>query len=294
MLNLSPEVASALANKKPVVALESTIISHGLPRPRNLQVAQEVEAIVRETGATPATIAIIDGQIQVGLNDEQLHRIANDDSVIKASIRDLGVAQVKKLSAATTVAATAHIAGLAGIALFATGGLGGVHRGDDYDESADLIALAQTKIVIVCAGVKSILHVPATLERLETLSIPVLGYQTNRFPGFYLRDSGYALEHRVESPAEIAAIYLAGQEVKSHASIVVANPAPSELARDFHDQLLVAGLNAAHENQITGKAVTPFLLEFFHRESKGASLDVNVEIIKSNAKLAAAIALSLA
>lgn len=294
MLNLSPEVASALYNKKPVVALESTIISHGLPRPRNLQVAQEVEEIVRETGAIPATIAIIDGQIQVGLNDEQLHRIANDDSVIKASIRDLGVAQVKKLSAATTVAATAHIAGLAGIPLFATGGLGGVHRGDDYDESADLIALAQTKIVIVCAGVKSILHVPATLERLETLSIPVLGYQTHRFPGFYLRDSGYALEHRVESPAEIAAIYLAGQEVKSHSSIVVANPAPSELARDFHDQLLVAGLNAAHENQITGKAVTPFLLEFFHRESKGASLDVNVEIIQSNAKLAAQIAISLA
>ena len=184
MIRYSKEVAAAIAAKKPIVALESTIISHGLPRPRNLEVARDVEEIVRKAGATPATIAIIDGEILVGLEADQLIRIANDDSVVKASTRDLAILVATKRSAATTVAATGHIAAMAGITVFATGGLGGVHRGDGFDESADLRALSITPIIIVCAGVKSILDVAATLERLETLAIPVLGFQTNRFPGF--------------------------------------------------------------------------------------------------------------
>ena len=294
MIRYSKEVAAAIAAKKPIVALESTIISHGLPRPRNLEVAREVEEIVRKAGATPATIAIIDGEIHVGLEDDQLIRIANDDSVVKASTRDLAILVATKKSAATTVAATGHIAAMAGITVFATGGLGGVHRGDGFDESADLRALSITPIIIVCAGVKSILDVAATLERLETLAIPVLGFQTNRFPGFYLTDSGFELEHRVENVSEIALIWKerAGSNTSSSA-VVVTNPVKKELDRTLHDQLLRDGLALAEKEHITGKAVTPFLLEYFHRASNGASLDVNVDIIKSNSLLAAQIAIAL-
>ena len=294
MIRYSKEVAAAIAAKKPIVALESTIISHGLPRPRNLEVAREVEEIVRKAGATPATIAIIDGEIHVGLEDDQLIRIANDDSVVKASTRDLAILVATKKSAATTVAATGHIAAMAGITVFATGGLGGVHRGDGFDESADLRALSITPIIIVCAGVKSILDVAATLERLETLAIPVLGFQTNRFPGFYLTDSGFELEHRVENVSEIALIWKerAGSNTSSSA-VVVTNPVKKELDRTLHDQLLRDGLALAEKEHITGKAVTPFLLEYFHRASNGASLDVNVDIIKSNSLLAAQIATAL-
>ena len=199
VITFSKEVAAAIAAKKPIVALESTIISHGLPRPRNLAVAREVEEIIRAAGAVPATIAILDGKIHAGLESDQLERIANEDGVVKASTRDLAVLAATKKSAATTVAATAHIAAMAGISVFATGGLGGVHRGDGFDESADLRGLSLTPIVIVCAGVKSILDVHATLERLETLAIGVVGYKTNRFPGFYLTDSGFEIEHRVDS-----------------------------------------------------------------------------------------------
>ena len=294
MIRYSKEVAAAIAAKKPIVALESTIISHGLPRPRNLEVAREVEEIVRKAGATPATIAIIDGEIHVGLEGDQLIRIANDDSVVKASTRDLAILVATKKSAATTVAATGHIAAMAGITVFATGGLGGVHRGDGFDESADLRALSITPIIIVCAGVKSILDVAATLERLETLAIPVLGFQTNRFPGFYLTDSGFELEHRVENVSEIALIWKerAGSNTSSSA-VVVTNPVKKELDRTLHDQLLRDGLALAEKEHITGKAVTPFLLEYFHRASNGASLDVNVDIIKSNSLLAAQIAIAL-
>jgi pseudouridine-5'-phosphate glycosidase len=294
VIRYSKEVAAAIAAKKPIVALESTIISHGLPRPRNLEVAREVEEIVRKAGATPATIAIIDGEIHVGLEDDQLIRIANDDSVVKASTRDLAILVATKKSAATTVAATGHIAAMAGITVFATGGLGGVHRGDGFDESADLRALSITPIIIVCAGVKSILDVAATLERLETLAIPVLGFQTNRFPGFYLTDSGFELEHRVENVSEIALIWKerAGSNTSSSA-VVVTNPVKKELDRTLHDQLLRDGLALAEKEHITGKAVTPFLLEYFHRASNGASLDVNVDIIKSNSLLAAQIAIAL-
>ena len=294
MIKYSKEVATAIATKKPIVALESTIISHGLPRPRNLEVARDVEEIVREAGATPATIAIIDGEIHVGLEADQLIRIANDDSVVKASTRDLAILVATKKSAATTVAATGHIAAMAGISVFATGGLGGVHRGDGFGESADLRALSITPIIIVCAGVKSILDVAATLERLETLAIPVLGFQTNRFPGFYLTDSGFDLEHRVENVSEIASIWKQRAGVNtSNSAVVVTNPVKKELDRKLHDQLLHDGLALADKEHITGKAVTPFLLEYFHRASKGASLDVNVDIIKANSLLAAQIAIAL-
>ena len=294
MINYSAEVNAAKAAGLPIVALESTIISHGLPRPRNLEVAREVEAIVRQAGAVPATIALIDGVIHVGLEAHELERIANDDGVVKASTRDLAIIEATKKSAATTVAATSHIAHLAGISVFATGGLGGVHRGHSYDESADLIALAQTPIVIVCAGVKSILDVPGTLERLETFAIPVLGYGTNKFPGFYLTESGYEIEHRVDSVAEIAAIWSNRFELETdNRAIVVANPVVNQMDLALHDAILGAGLKAAQTNQITGKAVTPFLLEYFHTQSKGESLRVNIEIIKANSHLAALIAIAL-
>ena len=294
MIKFSAEVSAAKAAGKPIVALESTIISHGLPRPRNLEVALEVEAIVRSYGATPATIALIDGVIHVGLEPDQLDRIANDDNVVKASTRDLAIIVATLRSAATTVAATAHIAHIAGISVFATGGLGGVHRGHTYDESADLIALAETPIVIVCAGVKSILDVPGTLERLETFAVPVLGYGTTRFPGFYLTDSGYEIEHRVDSVAEIAAIWQNRVELKTDdRAIVIANPVVNQMDLKLHNDILESGLQSAAANHITGKAVTPFLLEFFHTQSGGESLRVNIDIIKANAQLAALIAIAL-
>ncbi|MCF8534599.1 MAG: pseudouridine-5'-phosphate glycosidase [Candidatus Nanopelagicaceae bacterium] len=294
-LVFSPEVAAALANNSPIVALESTIISHGLPRPSNLNVAREVEGIVREHGATPATIAILDGVVHIGLTDEQLVAIANRDDISKASSRDLAVLVASKKSAATTVAATAHLAALAGIKVFATGGLGGVHRGanESFDESADLTALSNLDITVVCAGVKSILDVGATLERLETLAIGLVGYQTTAFPGFYLTDSGFTIEHRVDSAAEIAAVIKARSAVgTNHAALLVANPVVKEMNRAKHDEILAGGLAAASGNGIIGKAVTPFLLEYFHTTSQGESLAVNIEIIKSNSALAADIAVA--
>ena len=294
MIKFSAEVSAAKAAGKPIVALESTIISHGLPRPRNLEVALEVEAIVRSYGATPATIALIDGVIHVGLEPDQLDRIANDDNVVKASTRDLAIIEATLRSAATTVAATAHIAHIAGISVFATGGLGGVHRGHSYDESADLIALAETPIVIVCAGVKSILDVPGTLERLETFAVPVLGYGTTRFPGFYLTDSGHEIEHRVDSVVEIAAIWQNRVELRTDdRAIVVANPVINQMDLKLHNEILESGLQSAATNHITGKAVTPYLLEYFHTQSGGESLRVNIDIIKANAQLAALIAIAL-
>ena len=294
-LVFSPEVAAALASNSPIVALESTIISHGLPRPSNLNVAREVEAIVREHGATPATIAILDGVVHVGLTDEQLVAIANRDDISKASSRDLAVLVASKKSAATTVAATAHLAALAGIKVFATGGLGGVHRGanESFDESADLTALSNLDITVVCAGVKSILDVGATLERLETLAIGLVGFKTNAFPGFYLTDSGFTIEHRVESAADIAAVIKARESVgTNNAALLVANPVAKEMNRAKHDQILTSGLAKADAAHITGKDVTPFLLEHFHTTSEGESLSVNIEIIKSNSALAADIAVA--
>ena len=296
MIKYSAAVARALKDKSPVVALESTIITHGLPRPKNLEVALEVEQIVTEAGATPATIAIIDGQIHIGLEPDQLTQIANDENILKASIRDLAIISTQKKSAATTVAATSHIANMAGISLFATGGLGGVHREawQSWDESADLLALANTPILIVCSGAKSILDVSATLERLETLSVPILGYKTNKFPGFYLTDSGFDLEHRADTPQDIAQIWRArGDVATNNSALIVANPVGNQMDKALHDQILFDGLAKAKTAGIIGKAVTPFLLEYFHSNSKGESLRVNVEIIKANAALAAQIAVAL-
>lgn len=290
----SPEVAAALRDGRPIVALESTIISHGLPKPSNLNVAREVEEIVRSRGAVPATIAVLDGVVHIGLTDNQLIEIANRDDIAKASSRDLAIIAATKKSAATTVAATAHLAVLAGIHVFATGGLGGVHRGanETFDESADLTALSQLDITIVCAGVKSILDVAATLERLETLAIGVVGYQTKRFPGFYLTDSGFAIEHQVNSAEEIAAVIRQREGLKTNNGLVVANPVKHEMDRSRHDAILKSGLEGAERNGIHGKYVTPYLLEHFHTASEGESLKVNIEIIKANSALAADIAVA--
>jgi len=295
-IKLSAEVSAAIKAGKPIVALESTIISHGLPRPSNLEVALECERIVRDAGAVPATIALLDGKILVGLERAELEAIANRDDISKASIRDLAIIVAQGKSAATTVAATAHIAALAGIHVFATGGLGGVHRGanESFDESADLTALANVDMTMICAGVKSILDVPATLERLETLAISLVGYKTTAFPGFYLTDSGYTLEHRVDSPAEIAAIIKARKEVGTLTkALVVANPVVKEMDKSRHDEILKSGLEKAEQQGVVGKNVTPFLLEHFHTTSKGESLAINTEIIKANCLLGAQIAVAL-
>ena len=295
-IKLSAEVAAAIKAGKPIVALESTIISHGLPRPSNLEVALECERIVRDAGAVPATIALLDGKILVGLERSDLEAIANRDDISKASIRDLAIIIAQGKSAATTVAATAHIAAMAGIHVFATGGLGGVHRGanESFDESADLTALANVDMTMICAGVKSILDVPATLERLETLAISLVGYKTTAFPGFYLTDSGYTLEHRVDSPAEIAAIIKARKEVGTlNKALVVATPVVKEMNKARHDEILKSGLEIAEKQGVVGKNVTPFLLEHFHTTSKGESLAINTEIIKANCLLGAQIAVAL-
>ena len=296
-IQYSKEVAASLKSGAPIVALESTIISHGLPRPSNLAVAQEVEEIVRAHGATPATIAILNGVVHIGLESDQLHEIANRDDISKASIRDLAIISAGGLSAATTVAATSHIARLAGISVFATGGLGGVHRdaNQTYDESTDLTTLGNTPIAVVSAGVKSILDVPATLERLETLGVLVLGFQTKKFPGFYLTDSGYDLEWQVDSSLAIAKILKQHEQMKYQTATIIANPISEELQlpKALHDQILTAGLVAAKQAGITGKQATPFLLEFFHRETKGESLRVNIDVVRSNARLAAQIAVKL-
>jgi pseudouridine-5'-phosphate glycosidase len=295
-IKLSAEVSAAIKAGKPIVALESTIISHGLPRPSNLEVALECERIVRDAGAVPATIALLDGKILVGLELSELEAIANRDDISKASIRDLAIIVASGKSAATTVAATAHIAAMAGINVFATGGLGGVHRGanESFDESADLTALANVDMTMICAGVKSILDVPATLERLETLAISLVGYKTNAFPGFYLTDSGYTLEHRVDSPAEIAAIIKARAAVGTlNKALVVANPVVKEMNKARHDEILKSGLEKAQKQGVVGKNVTPFLLEHFHTTSQGESLAINTEIIKANCLLGAQIAVAL-
>ena len=296
---VAPEVAEAVSDGRGVVALESTILAHGLPRGDNRRVADEIEDAVRSGGATPATVAVLDGVVHVGLSASELDRLCLADDVAKLSSRDLGVAVALGLTGATTVASTAALAHRAGIRVFATGGLGGVHRGaaETFDISADLGVLATTPIVVVCAGVKSILDVPATLERLETLSVPVLGYRTDRFPGFYLTDSGSAVPWRVESAAEAAAVAHARSVLGTDtAGVVLANPLPEARQVDpvVHDRLVAAGLAELAREGVTGKDVTPRLLEYFHENSGGESLRANVELVLANAALAAAVAVELA
>jgi pseudouridylate synthase len=298
-VRIHPEISDALAAGRPVVALESTIISHGLPRPDNLRVAREIEQAVRSGGAVPATIAIVGGEPHVGLDDAALLRVAEGDAVAKVSVRDIAVLAARGGDGGTTVASTAHLAAGAGITVFATGGLGGVHRGarDSWDESADLTTLSRTGVLVVCAGVKSILDVAATLERLETLSVGVIGYRTDRFPGFYLADSGHPVGWRVDTPAQVADILRARCRLGTDGyGLVLANPiAPSdEMDRLLHDRVLTAGLTAVETQGVRGKDVTPFLLDFFHRETHGASLAANVALVLSNARLAAEVAAAYA
>lgn len=298
-LIISPEVAAATAAGKGVVALESTIITHGLPRPKNFEIALEIEDSVRKQGAVPATIAMLEGDIHIGLTRDALEQIAMREDSVKASVRDLAILGTKGAYAGTTVAATSHIAALAGIRVFATGGIGGVHRNarESWDESADLYALARLQITIVCAGVKSILDVAATLERLETFGVGVIGYRTNSFPGFYLTDSGFTLEHRVEDAKQVAEVMQVQDTFGTNGSaLLIANPlsAEKQMNSEMHAELLAGGLAAAKAARTFGKDVTPFLLEYFHRESKGESLRANIEIILSNATLASQIAMEFA
>lgn len=288
-----PEVARALDQARPVVALESTLLAHGLPRPSNLETGRELEDVVRRNGAVPATVAVLDGVAHVGLTDDQLERICSDPDLAKLSLRDVPVAAGLRRSGATTVASTAALAQAAGISVFATGGLGGVHRGaqDSFDESADLAVLARTRIVVVCAGVKSILDVPATLERLESLSVPVIGYRTLAFPGFYVTDSGSTVDWRCESPAEVARIFAAADGFCPGA-LVVANPLPvdRQLEPGLHDTVLSYALGAAVQAGVTGSQVTPYVLERLHIASHGQTQEVNVDLVLRNAALAAEIA----
>ncbi len=295
LVKISEEVRTAVDEGRPVVALESTIIAHGLPRPENLQAAHDFEAILTDAGVVPATIAVIDGVPTVGLDADELERIALED-IPKVSSRDLAVAVGRKSSGATTVAATSTLAALAGIRVFATGGLGGVHRAahESFDESADLVTLSRTRVTVVCAGVKSILDIAATLERLETLNVPVVGYRTNQFPAFYLTDSGFPLEWRVDSTEEVAAIMAAGDELGTRGALIVANPVPldQQLDPDVHDRLLIQALHAADEAGLRGKAISPFLLDYFQRESGGRSLVVNLDLARNNVALAGGIAIA--
>jgi len=289
-------VVAARERNAPIVALETTIVSHGLPRPENLDVAREVEQVVRDNGAVPATIGMIGGQVVVGVDDKQLTRLATADPVAKLSVRDLAVAAAGGVDGATTVAGTSAIAAAAGIRVFATGGLGGVHREARYDESADLVTLARTPIAVVCAGVKSILDVGATLERLETLGVAVIGYRTRRFPGFFISDSGYPVDWVVDSPQEIAAVLRTQADQGVHTgAVVVANPLPpdEQVEPALHDRVLAEGMATLAGEGVTGKAVTPALLAYFHAATQGRSLVANVRIILRNAALAAQIAVAL-
>jgi pseudouridine-5'-phosphate glycosidase len=292
-------VTRARRDGRPVVALESTIVSHGLPRPDNLRVAREIEQTVRDNGAVPATIGMIGGRLIVGLSDPEIEHLAGADGVAKLSVRDLALAAATGADGATTVAATSAIAAEAGIGVFATGGLGGVHReaNQTFDESNDLTTLARTPIVVVCAGVKSILDVGATLERLETLGVSVAGYGTRRFPGFFITDGGHEVDWQLDSPKQIAAFMQAREEQGvASGALVLGNPLPVDEQLDpaVHDRALTEGLARLERDGITGKAVTPFLLAHFHETTEGQSLAVNVRIILRNSALAAQIAVAAA
>ncbi len=294
-LSTSPEVADALASGRPVVALESTIISHGLPRPDNLEAAREFEQLVRDGGAVPATIAVLDGELKAGLTPAEVERIANED-IPKLSVRDLPIALARGGSGATTVAATSWIADRAGIRVFATGGLGGVHRGanETFDESADLTTLGEVPITVVSAGVKSILDISATLERLETLNVPVIGFGTHEFPSFWLTTSGHTLDWRVEDAFAVASVMSSRDALGQRAGIVVANPLPEaeQLDPAVHDAALTQALGEAGERGLSGKEVTPFLLSRIVEITGGESLRVNLEIARNNIRVAARIAVA--
>ncbi|MBN9889890.1 pseudouridine-5'-phosphate glycosidase [Salipiger abyssi] len=298
LLDLAPEVAAALAAGTPVVALESTIITHGMPYPENLETARSVEEEIRAQGAVPATIAVLEGRIKVGLGAEELDALARAEGVVKASSRDLAVALVRGQSAGTTVSCTMRVAALAGIRVFATGGVGGVHRGaeDTFDISADLLELSCTPVAVVCAGVKSILDIPKTLEVLETHRVPVVAYGTDEFPAFFARSSGAKADHRLDSPEEIAATIAWNDTLGMNTGMLIANPVPEAdaLSPAEIDSIIDGAIAAADAQGITRKALTPFLLDRINTDSEGRSLAANIALVRNNARLAARIATALA
>jgi pseudouridine-5'-phosphate glycosidase len=301
-MRITEEVAAALADGGAVVALESTILAHGLPPGRNREVATAIEDAVRAAGAVPATIAVLDGQIRVGLADADLDRVcARDAGLAKLSARDLGPAIAMGRDGATTIASTSVIAHAAGIGVFGTGGLGGVHlappgQTTSWDVSADLDVLATTPVAVVCSGVKSVLDIAATIEVLETRSVPVLGYRTDAFPAFYRRESRFPVPWRVDTPAEAAAVVAAHRAQGPGSGVLLTNPVPAEheMDRELHDRLLAEGMALVATGEIRGGDVTPALLEHFHNASDGASLDANEALVLSNVALAAAVAVALA
>ncbi len=296
-LRVSDEVRDAIASRQPVVALESTIFTHGLPRPRNVEVAMRGEEIVRQGGGVPATIGVVHGQPVVGLSPEEINELAYDDDVTKASVRDLAYTAVSKKNAGTTIASTSHLARAAGIDVFATGGLGGVHHGaaQTFDESADIYSLAQTPIVMVSSGAKAILDIAATLERFESLSIPVVGYRTNRYPGFYVVDSGYDLTARVDEPSQVATMVEVQRSLGIDSAVLVANPVPADEQPDPAEleAMLMRAWAAAEEQGVHGQAPTPFLLDFIRQATEGRSLDANVALYYNNVRVALAIATAM-
>jgi len=293
-LDIKPEVAKALSEGKAVVALESTIISHGMPYPQNVKTALEVEAIVRENGAIPATIAILGGRLKVGLTEDEIEYLGKAKNVIKTSRRDIPFIVAKGVDGATTVASTMILAALAGVKVFATGGIGGVHRGaqETYDVSADLQELAQTNVAVVCAGAKSILDIGLTLEYLETHGVPVVGYQTEELPAFYTRKSGFGVDYRIDSPVELAAALKAKWDLGLQGGMVIANPIPEAYAMDYDviTEAINSAVKEAEEKGIKGKESTPFLLAKVKELTAGTSLDANIQLVYNNAKVAAQLA----
>ncbi|MEF9991531.1 MAG: pseudouridine-5'-phosphate glycosidase [Peptostreptococcaceae bacterium] len=297
-LHIHPEVKKALSEGQPVVALESTIISHGMPYPKNIEMAKNVSKIIRENGAIPATIAIIDGILKVGLSTEEIEFLGTNTDVVKASRRDLPFIISKKLNGATTVATTMILANLAGIKVFATGGIGGVHRGaqETFDISADLQELANTNVAVICAGAKSILDIGLTLEYLETNGVPVIGFNTEEFPAFYTRKSGFGVDYKVNSSMEVATALKAKWDLELKGGMVIGNPIPEKFEMDYDTitNAIQTALKEAEQNNIIGKKVTPFLLDKVKTITAGKSLDANIELVYNNAKVAAQIATDLA
>ena len=292
LLNIAPDVAAALRERRPVVALESTVIAHGLPRPQNLQTAQRLQEAVRDTGATPATIAILDGKPCVGLNDDQINVLANSSDIKKVSTRDISIAVARGWNGATTVASTSWIAHRAGIKVFATGGIGGVHRGSLPDVSADLPELARTPIIVVCSGAKIVLDLPATREWLETHAVSVVGYQCDELPAFYSRKSGLPIDARVDSADDVASIYRAQRELGIQSALLVVVPVPAqfEVPAEELQIVLTTALEDAEWKEITGPALTPFLLSQMAERSGGSTLRANIALLENNARVAAEIA----
>ena len=292
LLNIAPEVANALREQRAVVALESTVIAHGLPRPQNLQTAQRLETTVREEGAVPATIAILDGKLSAGINDDQLELLAGQNDIRKISTRDIAIAVAQGWNGATTVASTIWIAHRAGIKVFATGGIGGVHRGSLPDVSADLPELARTPIIVVCSGAKIVLDLPATREWLETHGVTVVGYQCDELPAFYSRQSGLSIDTRAESPEDVARIFHAQRALGLESALLVVVPVPQEfeVPAETLQQVLTTALEDAEWKGITGAALTPFLLSQMAERSEGATLRANIALLENNARVAATIA----